>query len=300
MKLRSKIFYTYAIFVIIYVLLVFLPAPAKATLSKYHLHATGLRLLDVTLIIPILIMWFAVFYGYSKLHDYSKLIKGNRDGKPVGALAYGLLALAIGVPAGSIISSTMTIIADHHQGFMPASIIISNYVSVICPLIAFFLINGAARSLSELTKTRPGLGVANVVTLIVIALGVVFCDLITRSHKSILTTYHMSYSLVMLTYAIPYMYIWFLGLFAIAEMHVYSKQVAGVIYRRGWNRLMFGLGFIIVVDILLQYLDTLSSWLNGLSLGGVLLVLYVLLIALAAGFIVVALGTKELMKIEEA
>ena len=37
------------------------------------------------------------------------------------------------------------------------------------------------------------------------------------------------------------------------------------------------------------------------SLGGVLLVLYVLLIALAGyGFIVVALGTKELMKIEEA
>ena len=300
MKLRSKIFYTYTIFVIIYALLVFLPAPEKATLTKYHLHPTGLRLLDLTLLIPIVVMWFAVFYGFSKLYKYGQLIKGNRDGKPVTALAYGLFALAIGLPAGSIISGTLTIIAQHHHEFTAASTIISNYISVIYPLVAFIIINKAARSLSEITKTRPGLAVLNTVTLTVIGLGVIFCDLIAHSRNNILTTYHMSYSLVMLTFAVPYMYVWFLGLFSIAEMYVYSKQVAGVIYRKGWNRLMFGLGSIIVIDILLQYLDTLSSWLNGLSLAGLLLVLYVLLIGLAAGFIVVALGTKELMKIEEA
>ena len=151
MKLRSKIFYTYATFAIVYVLIVFLPTPAKATLSKYHQHPTGLRLLDVTLIIPILVMWFAVFYGYSKLHDYGQLIKGNRDGKPINSSGVRLLALAIGVPAGAIISGAMTLITQRHPGFMTASVIISNYIGVVYALIAFFLIgNGAARSLSEL------------------------------------------------------------------------------------------------------------------------------------------------------
>jgi len=104
----------------------------------------------------------------------------------------------------------------------------------------------------------------------------------------------------MFTFAIPNMYIWFLGLYAIAEIYAYSKQVAGVVYRKAWNRLALGLGSIIVLDITLQYLDTLSAWLNGLRLAGLLLLLYVLLFLLAGGFIVVALGTKDLMKIEEA
>jgi hypothetical protein len=299
MKLRSKIFYSYVILVIIYALLTILPEPAKATLSKYHLHPTGVRLLDITIIIPVAVIWFAVFYGYSRLHAYGQLIKANHDGKQIVSLADGLLAFAFGFPVTTIISALLQLIARHHPGFTAISVVISNYLGVVYSLIAFLLINRAARGLGELTKTRPGPVALNFVTLTVIVLGVVFCDLIASAHHGIRTTYHMSYSLVMLTIAIPYMYIWFLGLFAIAEMYVYSKQVVGILYRKGWDRLMFGLGVVIITNILLQYLGTLSTWVNRLSLNGILLLLYVLLLGLAAGFIVVALGTKELMRIEE-
>ena len=300
MRLKSKIFYGYALFVIIYSMCTLVPSPSAATLAKYHLQPTGLRLLDLTLLVPIFVMWFAVFYGYSRLHKYGQLIKANHDGQQVSKLAKGLLAFALGLPLGSILSSLFQLIIRSHPGFTAASTIISNYVGIVYTLIGFVYISKGTRGLGERSKTAPSFGFLNTVALIVIVLGVIFCDLIARSHHNLIATYHMSYSLVMLTFAVPYMYIWFLGLFAVAGMYAYSKHVGGVVYRKGWNRLAFGLGMIIVLNILLQYLDTLSSWINGLSLSGILLVLYVLLLGLAAGFIVVALGTKELIKIEEA
>jgi len=276
-----------------------LPVPAKATLTKYSLDATSARLLYLSLLLPTFIMWFALFYGYAKLHGYGQLIKDNRDGKQVSKLAYGLLALALGLPLSTVISTALELLARQHPSFTAASIVIPNYFDILYVLVAFAYINMGARGLNALSRNRPGSAVGHIVVALNIVLGVIFCNLIARSHHSIAATYHLSYTLVMLTFAIPYMYVWFLGLYAIAEMYAYSKHLSGVVYRKGWNRLAAGLGSIIILDIALQYLNTLSTWLNDLNLASLLLLLYVLLFLLAGGFIVVALGTKDLMKIEE-
>lgn len=299
MKLKSKTFYWYLAAIVAYLCLTILPAPDAATLTKYHLSATALRALDFTLVIPTLIMWFATFYGYQKLHDYSQIIKHNKDGAQVTKLARGLFVLAIGLPLNSIIADILALIARHHASFTASATIISNYTSVLYPLVAFIFISIGARGLLSIAKARLPLLASNIVILLAIALGVGFCDLIARAHHDLFVSYHMSYSLVMLTLAIPYMYIWFLGLFAAAEIYLYSRRVAGIVYRKSWNLLAVGFGAVIVLNIALQYLSTLSTWLNGLSLTGLLLLLYVLLFLLAASFIVVALGTKKLIKIEE-
>ena len=300
MRIKSRLFYWYAVFVIVSALTLLLPAPDHAALLKYHLHPLTLRLLDVTLLIPMYIMWFALFYGYAHLNRYGRLIGKNRDGRQVMKLADGLLALAIGMPIVSIISNIFMLITHAHPGFAPASAVISNYLNIVYPLIAFIFISKAARGLAGHSRTSPDFKSTNMVVAAVIVLGVIFCDLIARSHYSLNHTYHLSFTWAMFTIAIPYMYIWFLGLFAIAELYAYSKDLAGVLYRKGWNRLAFGFGAIVMLNILLQYLGTLATWLNGLSLAGFLLLLYVLLLLLASAFIVVALGTKDLMKIEQA
>lgn len=299
MQVKSKIFYWYTALALIYIGLTLLPSPAAATLSKYHISGTGLRLLDFTLIIPSLIMWFAVAYGYQRLHTYSQLIKGNKDGKQVARLSNGLFVLAIGIPLNSILSSTLALVARHHPSFTAGATIISNYASVLYPLVAFIFISMGARGLVTIAKVRTPLVASNIVMLVGITLGVVFCDLIARSHQDLFVNYHLSYSLVMLTLAIPYLYIWFLGLFAAMDIYFYSRHVAGVVYRHSWNQLALGLGAVIVLDIALQYLSTLSTWLSDLSLPRLLLLLYVLLLLLVAAFIMVALGTKKLIKIEE-
>jgi len=285
--------------VLIYVGLTLLPTPDAKMLAKYHVSAAGLRLLDFTLIVPVVAIWLVAFYGYDKLHTYSQLIKNNKDGKQVLRISHGLLAFAIGLPFASILSGALSLIAQHHTSFTAGATIISNYAGLLYPLIAFLFISVGARGLSEISKSRPSLKALNIVALIVIVIGVVFCDLIAAAHHNLRISYHLSYSLVMLTLAIPYMYMWFLGLYAAVEIYLYSRRVAGIVYRRSWNQLALGLGSIILVSILLEYLNTLSGWLTSLSLPGLLLLLYVLLLLFGSAFIVVALGTKKLMKIEE-
>ena len=300
MKVKSKIFYGYAALVLAYLLLSLLPAPDHATLVKYHLTPTSVRLLQLTIIIPLLFIWLVAIYGYQKLFRYSSLIRSDKDGKQIFRMSRGLLILAVGLPLSSILSSLLAIITAHNPGFKPASIVISNYYGMAYPLLAFIWISIGARGLSNLAKTRPRLLVLNIVALVVISLGVGFCCLVGLAHSDLRQTYHMSPQLVMLTLGIPYMYSWFLGMFAVAELHAYSSKVAGTLYRRGWSQLLAGLTSIISIYILIEYLSTLSTWLTSLSLGGLLVLLYVLLLLLAAAFIVVALGAQKLTKIEEA
>lgn len=300
MKVKSKIFYWYAAFVVAFGLLTLLPSPDKVSMQRYHLSSTSIRLLDLTLIIPEALIWFVAFYGYQKLSRYASLIRSDKDGSQIFHLARGLLLLAVGLPIAAILSTILNIIASHVPDFKPSAVVINNYCGILFPLWGFLLMSIGARGLGNLAKTRPRFTVLNAITLAVIILGVGFCCLVSVGHTAVRNTYHMSPGLVMLTLGVPYMYTWFLGLLTIAELHAYSHTVPGVLYRRGWMLLIWGLGSIILTYITIEYLSTLSTWITSLSLGGILALLYVLLLLLAGAFIVVALGAKKLTKIEEA
>jgi hypothetical protein len=299
-KVQSKIFYVYVAFVLIVAAIAFIPAPNHDTLVKYHLTSLGLKLLQVTLLIPEAIIWFAAFYGYDRLHRYSQLIKDGAEGKHIRLLSLGLLFLALGLPTTAIVSDILSRVAEHHHSFTATSVVIKNYLGLLFPLAAFFCISLAARGLSTLTRTRPSFLTTHIVILIAITLGVVFCCLIVANHRELRLTYHLSTRLVMLTLGIPYMYIWFLGLQACAELQEYSRNLTGILYRKGWNLLIGGLVATIFVSIVLQYLTATSSWILSLNLGSLLLLLYALLILLGGTYIVVALGANKLTRIEEA
>lgn len=300
MKLKSKMFYGYVVLLLAYVLTSFLPAPDKVTLTKYHLSPLGVRLLDVTIVIPLLIIWFAIFFGFSKLHTYAKKIRDNKDGQAVLNMSRGLFILAVGWPIEAIISGILKVAGQHNPSLAAPAAITTNYLTVAYLLAAFIFIGIGARGLGSLVRSRPPFWSANLVVVSVIVLGVVFCALIGNAHQDIRTTFHMSPTLVMLTLAIPYMYIWYMGLYGVLEIILYSRRVAGIVYRQSWQRLAFGLGSVLLLEVALQYLGVFTTWLRGLSLPGLLLLLYVLLLLLAAAFIVVALGAQKLMKLEEA
>jgi predicted PurR-regulated permease PerM len=63
--------------------------------------------------------------------------------------------------------------------------------------------------------------------------------------------------------------------------------------------LAFGLAGAILTTILLRCLQSLTSVLNGLNLGVLLSLIYILLIIIAAGYILIENGANKLQKIEE-
>lgn len=299
MNLKSRIFYWYVAFVLVFICLSLIPAPDKASLIKYHLSAADARLLNLTLLIPEAGLWFAAFYGSQRFQRYGQLIHEGKEAPHISRLSRGLLFLALWLPTSAIISTTLRIIATHHPDLKSATVVIGNYLALVFPLLAFVWISRGARGLSDMSNSRPRFGVVNLVILTAIILGVVFCCLIVLNHRTLRTTYHMSPQLVMLTLGIPYTYMWLLGFYALADLQAYSVKLRGILYRRGWQQLIGGLGSVILTSILLQYLTTLTSWITSLSLNGILLLLYGLLFLLAGAFIVLALGAQKLTKIEE-
>jgi hypothetical protein len=111
--------------------------------------------------------------------------------------------------------------------------------------------------------------------------------------------YHMSIWLILTTLAAPYIFMWFTGLPATYELYRYSRKVRGIVYRKSWGLLAFGIGWLIVVSIGLQYLSTVTGRLGNLSIYWLLIIIYSLLLVLCIGFILIATGTRKLRKIEE-
>ncbi len=92
---------------------------------------------------------------------------------------------------------------------------------------------------------------------------------------------------------------WFIGLLSAYEIFLYRVKAPGIIYRQSWQQLALGVSSLIALSITLQYLTTITEQLNKLSLDRALLVIYALLILLAISYVLVALGVRNLKKIEE-
>jgi hypothetical protein len=299
-------FYLAILLILIYLGLALIPSPDPAAIARYHLTATTLRIIDAAILLPFAGIWMVAIYGYHRFMKYALLIKDSKDGVQILTMAQGLRYLAYGLPVAGIVSQVLTQFALHHSISLPAAKIITNYFNLILPLIAFIIISRGARGLADLRKLRPTLRGVHALTILSVIIGVSYCYSILSNnysvamHSSISTSaYFLPGWLVLLTLAGPYLYMWFIGLLSAAELYLYHKTLKGVIYRRSWALVSGGLTGVIISSILLQYITTLTPKLVRLRLNTLLILIYILLISIAAGYILIAVGAKRLQKIEE-
>lgn len=298
MKLRSKLFYAYVAFLLVYAGFVLLPAPQQAVLLQYHLSATGLRLIDLTVVLILAVIWFAGFYGFAKLNSYTSLIRQEKDGKQIAKLTKGVFFLVLWLPVSSTLSAILNFAAAKHPGMLPASTIINNYVSLLIPLIGFIFISEGAYGFSGLIRQRPSSRVMHGLAIPLIYIGLIYSHLvITTTGRDMV--YHLSLWWVMLTLVAPYIYMWLIGLVATYQIYYYRQKVTGIVYREGWTFLALGICWLVVLSIGFQYLTTLTVHLRHLSIYALLALIYGLLLVLATGFILIAFGARKLQKIEE-
>jgi hypothetical protein len=289
----------YLLLAALYLAVTFLsPVPHK-TLQHYHLTLLAMRFIDLAIVVPLIAIWGAAFYGYFKLSQYARLVKRGDDGKAVRKLSYGVLFLALWLPVSSIISSVLKDVAIVHPNFTTPSVVAHDYLSLLLPLVGFLFISEGARDFSELAKHRPGRRAIYAMGLIIITVGVIYSYLVTNTQNRLNAAYHLDTAMVLITLVIPYIFMWFLGMLASYEIYNYHLRVKGILYSRSLGLLAYGMGAMIITSIFLQYLTTLSSRLSALSLNWILALIYVLLIILAFSFILIALGAKRLQKIEE-
>jgi hypothetical protein len=297
MNIRSKLFYAYVCCVSLYAASFLIPR-SIATMRTFELSTLKYRLLSLTVLIPMSLIWFAAFYGYSKLRAYTRTIHDTPDGQHVAKITTGLLFLVIGLPVTSLSSSVLAILVEHNHSWIAAGTIVKNYLTLLFPLLGFMYISRGARGLSELAGQRPSYWATNLLAAIFIILGIVYSYVILHS-QNIETLYHLPVWLVLSTLAGPYLFMWNIGILAAFEVYLYSRKAPGVLYRRTWQQLALGIGAIMIMQITVQYVTLITVQFTQLRLLRLLIIIYILLASLSVGYILVALGAKRLQKIEE-
>jgi hypothetical protein len=286
----------------LYLLIALLLPPDPAAAARYHLSLLQIRILSLSIVVPILAIWSALFYGFITIKRYVELIQHNTDGKALLDITKGLQWLTFGLPALAIINSLMNYYARVHTDFKPASVIIQNYQSLILYLISFVFISRGAYSLSRYVQKKSNPGEQRVWVLLHIVLSVVYTYLILNRPIHAAgqrQVYYLPNLIIITTLAIPYLILWYMGLHSAYRIYFYAKTVKGILYRRALAYFAVGVSFIILSTIVLQLVTTLSARLDRLSLAPLLLVIYLLLILISVGYIIVAVGANRLKRLEE-
>lgn len=300
MKLRSKTFITFIVLAIIYASVNLIAAPPRTYLEHYHVTSATMRLLDSTVVLPVIIIWFIGLYGYQKLRAYTTYIGHNKEGEDLVRLTRGIMILAWWLPIATTISALLDLFARQHPSFLPTATIIIDYMSMLFPLVAFWLISRGSRRLSEISGERPSQNSVHIMAILLIAGSILYTCLVVSSRDQLWSIHHLPLWAILTTLALPYIFTWYLGMMAAFDMRVYSSNVKGILFRRSWSYLAVGIVWIIIMSILLQYVTAVSTKLGDMSLGWALALTYGVLVTLAIGYVFIALGAKKLTKIEEA
>ncbi len=302
---HKKISGLFILFSIIYLLQSLLTKPDKTSLEKYHLTVAHAHELGLTIAIPYLIIWFIALIGYLRLRDYTESIKDSKDGAAFATISIGVLWLALWLPLSAVIAGFTTHIYNLHPGATASMVWLNNYLNIVLLFPAFVIIHSGSKKLLSLIKVvrQPSF---QKTTLVFIGLSALYLLLVLHdparqvpTHSAPVASYYQPDWLLVLTVIIPRLIMWFLGIQAMQNIYLYRKRIKGSIYQSALNNLARGIGSVVVAVVVLRSLQSLSSMLGRASLGLLLLIIYMLLIVIAIGYVFIANGAKKLKRIEE-
>jgi hypothetical protein len=272
--------------------------PDPHDLQQLHASETAYRLALVVLLIPYVLIWYASFYAFAKVREYSAPLRGSKDGDAFRTITIGMGVLAFGLIVPTIVSLILNNIASHTLSFEAAAVVISNYFGLFPGMLAFLLLLNGARML--LRTTRRG---AEKLDLRwhapwFLLLAVLFSHLTIENYYRG-DPYHLPLWLLVISFIVPYLYGWAVGILSGYDLRLYAGTVKGSLYRRAIKQFANGILITIAGSVAIQFVDITLMQRADHSLGLILLIDYILLAIVAVGLVSIAMGTKKLKLIEE-
>ncbi len=300
---KRTLFILFICLTLIYALIVLLGPADSTTYLKYHLTQSKSYFLSLSTIIPLALVWYSAYYGFSVFRDYARVIRKTAEGQAFDQIARGLGFLAFSLPLNSVIASLVNLLTVQHPSFFIPLTISKNYLLLILPLCAFVTISRGAEKLTLLVKRNKIRGYSpGIWALGIILLSSIFSWLIIARPADggdPMNVYHLPNWLIIISIATPYLYTWFRGVLAAYYTSSYQHNVKGRLYRKSLRYLSAGILVVILVNILVQSMTMLSSRFYHLHLTPLLVVVYMLIALYAVGFGLLVLGAKRMRKIEE-
>jgi len=277
----------------------------KATLHRYHIDAGQARLLGLSVVIPYIIIWLIALIGYLRLRSYADTIKGSKDGAAFAIIARGIWWFVIWLPLSSIVGDLVTEYYQSHASATADLVRLNNYFNVLILLPGFWLVKKGSSQLLQIIK-KPVNMAPDLVMFAYIVISALYVFLVLHDSARYLPAHNVSVAsyyepdwLIITSLVIPRLLAWFWGFQAVNNILTYRANVKGKLYQRALNDLAKGLAGILVITILLRGLQSLTVLLSKWNLGVLLAVIYLLLIIMAIGYAFIAVGAKNLQKLEE-
>jgi hypothetical protein len=294
----------FVIVVILYLLLIIVLPANRAAMHEYHLSPLQYHILLFVIVLPIIGVWFAAFFGYSQLKRYADAIHRTKHDKDFDQLSRGFRWLVWGFPIPSIVSLILNSIVNSHQGFKAADTILVSYLTLIISVVGFSIISSGSRGLIDHGKLQISSMAIKILVLIFVIIGTLYCFLTFRQlnlkdASSTNNPFYLPVWLLITTVTIPYLYAWFAGLFAAYEIALFGKHADGVLYQKPLRILAIGVMLVIAGSISLQYVTSVEPRTLHLSLNALLITTYSIRFVAAAGYLLLAFGAIRLRKIEE-
>jgi hypothetical protein len=288
----------YSILLVIAVLLSLGLPPNPETLADLHISATGYRLAVAAILVPYAVLWYAGFYVFAKVSEYTRFLGTTREGKAFRSTSIGLGILAFGLIVPTILDTIVGFAAQKFHSLNTLAAVDHNYYTVIFTIVAFTYISNGSVKLVERIKSHPPLIAMRLFGIVFVLLGSIYGYLVTHNFHTNGNPYHIAVPFILLTIIAPHLYVWFMGFLSAMEFSVYATDVQGVIYRRTLRLFATGIVVTIAGAITNQFIaSTVSS--HQTSVWFVLLFDFVPLAVLVAGLGIMAAGARQLKRIEE-
>lgn len=271
------------------------------TLERYSLTQASARILRVSILLPITFVYLAAFYGFYRFKTYSLKIIDSKEGPFFNNIANGLMAIVFSLPISSMASSLVSYARHAYPDIYPIAKASQSYLILIFWIVGVLLVaKGAEGLVSTLRKSKEknfsylGLMVPIVLASVLSWLMTAFGPGPSSNGKFILPDW-----VQISTIAIPYVFVWCVGIRSAVLLYRYKNRVKGAVYKRAFDGLAKGFGVIVLISVIVQFISVLSEQITQLDLSPLLGILYSLVILYAVGYGLIAKGAGRLKQIEE-
>ena len=299
LRTHYKLIGLFIIFGVAYTWLSLIAPRDRPVLTASQLTHTQINILLLAVVLPYVGIWLIGLLGYLRLKDYVGVLKKASDGQSLARLANGIFGLLISLPVMSLVNTTSRVIQDQHPHEAMWLRRAGLYAVIAILLWAFYALRQSTHAmLAEIG--HPHHYLPRTAALLFMFMGGLYIYFVLTNplFESDSLKGHLPAWVAMDTIVLPHLLAWFWGLHGVWNLYQYAKAVPGRIYRLAFNYLAVGVAVVTVTIILLQYLQAISV-VTELKLGIILLLVYLILVLASAGFMLVARGGRELLKIEE-
>ena len=295
----------FAVTTSVYLLLIAVLPVSQNTLTKYRLTDAQARLVSLAVIVPYLIIWYIAVFGYTSLITYARKIQRHADGKAFATLSAGVLLLALWLPLSALTGTVLNAVQVIHPMLIPLTVYVNNFLNIVFLLVTFIILARGSKQLLRII-TAHELAMPTIVLAIFVSFSALYTYLVLSDPARLaptvqipIATYYLPDWLIVLTVIIPRLITWYIGIRATYNLYAYQKRVAGRIYRRSVYNLAVGLLWVSVTIMVLRCFQSLAVLFSGRSLAVIILIIYALLAVISIGYILIALGARRLLRIEQ-